>query len=88
MTTSRRDFLAALAAGTGAVLMGRGWYKRGSGLVVPETATLSGTLVMPGDFSVGDWIVVSNGAETHTVRITRLWRNNNGLLVAYDVESV
>ena len=36
MTTSRRDFLAALAAGSGAILMGRGWYKQGSGLIVPD----------------------------------------------------
>lgn len=38
MTSTRRDFLAALATGTGAVLMGKGWYRRGSGLIVPPAA--------------------------------------------------
>jgi hypothetical protein len=35
MTQSRRDFLRALSLGTGAVLIGRGWYKPGKGLIVP-----------------------------------------------------
>lgn len=36
MSLYRRDFLRALASGTGAILMGRHWYRKGTGLIVPE----------------------------------------------------
>lgn len=35
--STRRDFLRMLALGTGAVLMGRGWYRQGRGLWTPPT---------------------------------------------------
>jgi hypothetical protein len=36
----RRDFLRALALGTGAVFVGRRWYQQGRGLVLPESQVL------------------------------------------------
>lgn len=40
----RRHFLAALAAGTGAVLMGKGWYRQGPLYVPPPIP--NGTMVI------------------------------------------
>jgi hypothetical protein len=69
--TTRRDFLRALSLGTGAILVGRGWYQPGRGVIVPPdynvwplglmdiavSSTVQGldTITLPSWRVVGDW---------------------------------
>ena len=57
----RRDFLRALAIGTGAVLLGKGWYRQGGGLLVPEATIETWPGIVVEYLADGRWIPISDG---------------------------
>ena len=70
--STRRDFLRALALGTGAILVPQygGWYRQGSGVLVPQTKRLANAkyVIEVADTVGGPWraIPIAEAAPIYT----------------------
>lgn len=65
--SNRRDFLRALALGSGAVLIGNGWFKKGRGLIQPPiwpVGIIDATFAVDVQDFNGEWSVLDPTAYT------------------------